>query len=379
VASIYLDNAATTPLDERVAETMRAFLETETFGNPSSIHEFGRRSRAQLEAARDTVAQAIGAQPSEIIFTGGGTEADFLALTGILAGSGHRELVTTAIEHHAVLHGAQWLEELGYRVRLVPPAADGIVTVEAILAVVGPDTGLVSVMWVNNETGARQPVESLAHALAVQGTLLHSDAVQAVPILPIDVRQCPVSSLSISGHKILGPKGVGALYLRKGTPFRSPLRGGSQERGRRAGTENLAGIVGFARAMELLVAEREQRAQHILALRERFVRALAASVPGVVVHGAPEYAAQIVHLTIPGLLSETLLMNLDLAGVAASGGSACTAGAVEPSHVLLAQGVEDALARSSLRFSFSVKNTLEEVDEAVTKLAAIVSRLRTRG
>lgn len=378
MAAIYLDNAATTPLDERVAETMRAFLEAETFGNPSSTHAYGRAARAHLERSREVVAAAIGAEPAEIVFTAGGTEADFLALTGILMASGRKGLVTSAIEHHAVLHSAEWLQDLGYDVTFVRPDDLGIVPVLDVVNKSGAQTGLVSVMWVNNETGARQPIEELAVQLAKRGIAFHTDAVQAMPTLPIDVRRLAVSSLSISGHKIAGPKGVGALYLRKGTPFRSPLRGGSQERGRRAGTENLAGIVGLTRAIELWAQEREQRAAHIGALRERFVRALTESIPGTLFHPAPQQAEQIVHVAWPGILAQTVLMNLDLAGIAASGGSACTAGAVEPSHVLLAQGWTEDRAKASLRFSFSARNTMAEVDETVVQLSEVIARLRRR-
>ncbi|MCY0875437.1 MAG: cysteine desulfurase family protein [Firmicutes bacterium] len=376
MAAIYLDNAATTPLDPRVAQAMHAFMEAETFGNPSSIHGFGREARMHLEQARATVAKAIGAEPSEIVFTSGGTEADFLALTGLMAGSGRSALVASAIEHHAVLHTAEWMAENATVVSYVRPGAQGVVSVVDVLAQVSERTGLVSLMWVNNETGAIQPIEALAAALAERGVALHTDAIQALPTLPIDVSGLPVSSLSMSGHKIAGPKGVGALYLRKGTPYRSPLRGGSQERGRRAGTENLAGIIGFARAMELLMQERTQRVTQIQRLRERLITGLKASVEGVLFHGAQVQAPQIVHFAIPGLLAQTVLMNLDLAGIAASSGSACTAGSIEPSHVLLAEGCADALLKSSLRFSLSASNTVEEIDQVVTQLAAIVLRLR---
>jgi len=377
VQPIYLDNAATTPLDPRVMQAMRPFQEGDYYGNPSSSHQFGRKAHAALEEARATVAQAIGAKESEIIFTAGGTEADFLALSGILAAGGKKRLITTEIEHHAVLHTSEWLQELGYEVIRVSPNQQGQLQVADVLAV-AKDAGLVSVMWVNNETGVRQPVEQLARELADRGVPLHSDAVQALVTLPIDVRSCPVSSLSFSGHKIFGPKGVGALYLRQGTSFRSPLRGGAQERNRRAGTENLAGIVGFACAMKLLGQEREERARQVLALRTRFIDRVSAQLEDVQFHVTEDGAPHIVSISIIGTLAETVLMNLDLAGVIASGGSACTAGATTPSHVLVAQGLSHEMAKSSMRFSFSARNTEDEVDQAVAQLVAIVQRLRSR-
>jgi len=378
MTEIYLDNAATTPLDPRVVEAMEPFLTGGVFGNPSSVHGYGRAALAALDRARGTVADAIGARESEIIFTSGGTEADFLALAGIMPATGKRQLVTSAIEHHAVLHVGHWLRELSYEVTTVSPGSDGRLDTARVLEQVTEHTGLVSIMWVNNETGARQPIETLAVGLYERGVPFHSDAVQAISSEPIDVKACPVSSLSFSGHKLFGPKGVGALYLRTGTPFRSPLRGGSQERGRRPGTENLAGIAGFARAVELLVQEREFREAHVRRLRAHFVRELVVAIPNAIIHESLGSSPHIVNVAILGISAGTLLMNLDLDGVAASGGSACTAGNVEPSHVLLAQGMAPDLAESSLRFSFSSKNSEDEIHAAVGRLAAIVERLRGR-
>lgn len=378
MTGIYLDNAATTPLDPRVVEAMEPFLAGGVFGNPSSVHGYGRAALAALDRARGTVADAIGARESEIIFTSGGTESDFLALAGILPATGKRHLVTSSMEHHAVLHVSDWLRELTYEVTAVSPETDGRVDAARVLEQVTGSTGLVSIMWVNNETGARQPIETLAVALHERGVPFHSDAVQAISSEPIDVKACPVSSLSFSGHKLFGPKGVGALYLRTGTPFRSPLRGGSQERGRRPGTENLAGIAGFARAVELLVQEREFREAQVRRLRSRFVRELAGAIPDAAIHESLGSSPHIVNFAIPGIPAGTLLMNLDLDGVAASGGSACTAGNVAPSHVLLAQGMATDLAESSVRFSFSSQNSEDEVHAAVGRLRAIVDRLRGR-
>ncbi len=372
---IYLDNAATTAPNPLVLEAMQPYLSS-VYGNPSSVHQTGQAAKMAVENARAQVAEAIGAAASEIVFTGGGTEADFLALLGVLRASEGRHVVTTAIEHHAVLHTCELLEEMGYEVSVVLPDSSGIVDEDAVLAAVRPDTALVSVMWVNNETGAIQPVAELATRLAERGIPLHSDAVQALGPLPIDVSSIPVSLLSFSGHKIFGPKGVGALYLRKGTPFRSIIRGGGQERNRRAGTENVASIVGFAKAVELLLAERDKRNTHLLALRERFLAGLSRNVEEWRLNSPERAIKQICNVLFPGVLNENLLMLLDLAGIAASGGSACTAGSVLPSHVLRAMGLSEDDARSSVRFSFSSFNTFAEVDRAVAQTADAVSRLR---
>ncbi len=374
---IYLDNAATTPLRTEVAAAMAPYLR-DLYGNPSSVHQTGQVARQAVEQARQTVADYLHASPAEVVFTAGGTEADFLALTGVLLGSRKRHVVTTRIEHHAVLHTCEMLEELGYGVAYVPAQADGVVDVASVLDAVRPDTGLVSVMWINNETGAVQPIPELAAALARIGVPLHVDAVQALGILPIDVQETPVSLLSFSGHKIYGCKGSGALYIRKGTPYRSILRGGAQERNRRAGTENVAGIVGFAKAVELLGQEREARNRHVSELRRRFWDELQRGLAGVELNSPANGVPHVLNLYVPGIHAETLLMRLDLAGVAASGGSACTAGSTEPSHVLIAMGLAEERVRSSLRFSFSSQNSVDEVVAAARMVAEIVQNIRNR-
>ena len=373
---IYLDNAATTAPSPAVLEAMQPYLSA-VYGNPSSVHQTGQAAKMAVDNARAQMAETIGAATSEIVFTAGGTEADFLALLGVLRASEGRHVVTTAIEHHAVLHTCELLEEMGYEVSIVLPNRAGIVDADAVMAAVRPDTALVSVMWVNNETGAVQPIVELAARLQERGIPLHSDAVQALGPLPVDVNSVPVSLLSFSGHKIYGPKGVGALYLRRGTPFRPIIRGGSQERNRRAGTENVAAIVGFAKAAELLQSERDARNTHLAALRERFLAELNRSVSDWRLNSPEQAVKQICNVMFSGVLGESLLMLLDLAGIAASGGSACTAGSVQPSHVLQAMGLSDGDARSSVRFSFSSFNTLTEVDRAVAQIADAVSRLRS--
>ena len=374
---IYLDNAATTPIRQEVAEAMSPYL-YEVFGNPSSTHHTGQVARQAIEHSRLMVADYLNAAPAEVVFTAGGTEADFLALTGVLMGSGKRHLITTQIEHHAVLHTGEMLEDLGYEVTYVPPMRNGVMSVSSILEAIRPDTGLVSMMWVNNETGAIQPVKELALELSVRQIPFHVDAVQALGILPIDVAQIPVSLLSFSGHKIYGPKGTGALYIRKGTPYRSMLRGGAQERNRRAGTENVAGIVGFAKAVELLKRERDDRNQTVGKLRALFLQTLQQRLTGFELNSPKDGVPNVLNLYFHGVNAETLLMRLDLEGIAASGGSACTAGSADLSHVLLAMGLSEKRVGASLRFSFSSLNTAEEVALAAGKVAEIVEDLRTR-
>jgi cysteine desulfurase len=374
--TIYLDNAATTPIHPSVREAMEPYL-WHTFGNPSSIHRYGRQAKQALEKARQQVAEAIGADAAEIVFTSGGTEADNAALIGTVLA--HRErgrhIVTTSIEHHAILHTCEFLEEMGVSITYVPPERDGIVRLERVIESLREDTVLVSVMYANNETGALQPVDEIAAACRERGIAFHTDAVQAVPILPIDVKKEGFSLLSLSGHKLHGPKGVGALYVARDTRWTPLLRGGSQERKRRAGTENLAAIVGLGAAMERVKARQSEIYEHVQALRERMTAVLCEEIPDLVIHTPGRSIPSVLSVAFPGVPADIVLMNLDLQGVAASSGSACTAGSLEPSHVLLAMGIEPELVRSSVRFSFSEQNTLEEVTEAARKTVEIVNRL----
>lgn len=377
VEGVFLDNASTTPLHPAVREAMLPYL-SGVHGNPSSIHRFGRAAKAVLESARASVARLIGARPEEIIFTSGGTESDALALAGLWKASGKPGLVTSALEHRAVLQGVQGLRADGCEPAFVRPGPDGVVSASDVLERIDGRTGLVSVMWVNNETGAVQPVAELACALREKGVPFHSDAVQALPVLSVDVRDTPVTALSVSAHKIHGPTGIGALYLQEGVKFSPLIRGGTQERGRRAGTESLYAVAGFAKAADLLVEERAARARHIARLRERFVGRLRSLLTDLSVHEAPGCAPQILNVTFSGVLAETLLMHLDLEGIAASSGSACTSGTLQPSHVLLAMGMSEVQARSSVRFSFSYRNTDEEIEWAADAVARAVVRLRER-
>lgn len=374
---IYLDNAATTPVHPDVRAAMEPFYE-DIFGNPSSIHFFGRQAKRALERAREQVAEALGADPSEIVFTSGGTEADNAALIGSLLAQREkgRHLVTTAIEHHAVLHTCSFLEDLGFRVTYVPPEGNGIVPVQRIQEALRDDTVLVSVMYANNETGALQPVEEIAAVCREKGVEFHTDAVQAFPFFPIDVKKMGFTYLSLSAHKFHGPKGVGALFLSRKAHWLPLLHGGKQERERRGGTENLAAIVGLGAAVERNRRQLERNVRYIGELRERMIHRLREGLADVVIHTPRESVPSILSVAFPGVPSDLLLMNLDLQGVAASAGSACTAGTLQPSHVLTAMGLSDSLVHSTIRFSFSEQNTGDEVEEAARRTISIVQRLR---
>lgn len=373
---IYLDNAATTPLHPAVREAMLPYLEGE-FGNPSSAHRAGRSVRQAVERAREQVAEAIGADPAGIVFTSGGTESDNAAIIGAaLANRGKgRHLVTTAIEHHAVLHTCKFLESIGFEITYVTPAADGIVAPEAVVSAIRPETVLVSVMYVNNETGAIQPVREIAQACAERNVLFHTDAVQAAALLPIDVNATGIDLLSLSGHKLHGPKGIGALYVRRNITWSPILHGGSQERKRRAGTENVPGIVGLGAAIERAVAHREENCERLGTLRNRMLSILREEIDFLTVNSPECSVPSILSVSFPGVAADAMLMNLDIEGIAASGGSACTSGSLQPSHVLTAMNVRPDCVKSAVRFSFSEQNTVEEVETAARKTAAIALRL----
>ena len=380
----YLDHAATTPLRPEALEAMLPHLGAP--GNPSSLHGEGRRARVAVERARSEVARVLGAEPGEVVFTSGGTEADNLALRGVLTGAARRHtgrggLVTSAVEHHAVLHTARALADEGHAVAVLPPDAGGRLAAEAVRQALTDQTGLVSAMLVNNETGAVGDVPALADAAHAGGAVLHTDAVQAAGLLALDVDALGADLLSLSAHKVGGPQGVGALYVRSGTPFSAVQTGGAQERGRRGGTENVAGVVGFATALALAEAERAETAARLAALRDALRQRLAAAFGDRLVMNTPEASApHIVNVSLrPGpagpLDGEMLLAALDLEGVAASAGSACASGALEPSHVLLALGVERAAAAATVRFSLGRTTGAADVAGAADALVRIVSRL----
>ena len=380
---VYLDNAATTPVDPRVFEAMRPYW-LEDWGNPSSVYGVGRRARRALDDARDRIAQLLNCRANEIVFTSCGSESDNLALLGgALAQAelhGRKHVVTSRIEHHAVLHTCQWLEQhLGFSVTYLEVDSQGRVDPASVAEAVRPDTALVSVMFANNEIGTVQPIAEIARAVKASNslTLFHSDAVQAGGLLPIDVQAMGVDMLALSGHKFYAPKGIGLLYVRRGTPLVHQISGGGQERGVRAGTENVAYIVGMARALELAYAECTARVAHVSRLRDRLIDGIPARITGVRLTGHPtQRMPNSASFTIGGADGESLLLNLDQEGICASSGAACTSGTLEISHVLRALRLPDEEARGSLRLTTGVRTTDADVDRLLEVLPDIVERVR---
>ena len=376
---IYMDNAATTRITQPVLEAMMPYL-TGCYGNPSSVYETGREARKAIEKARQQTAEALGAQPGEIYFTGCGTESDNWALRG--AAYARRDkgkhIITSAIEHHAVLHTAQQLEKEGFQVTYLPVDGEGLVDPAELEKAMRPDTTLVSVMMANNEIGTLQPIEELGRIAKAHGALMHTDAVQAIGSVAIDLAKLPVDLLSLSGHKFHAPKGVGALYVRKGTSISRFMLGGAQERGQRAGTENLASIVGLGAAIQLAAENLPRHNAYLTQLRDAMIHGIMERIPHVRLNGHPRKRLPgNVNVSVRYLEGESMLLNLDLRGIAASSGSACTSGSLDPSHVLLAIGLPHEIAHGSLRFSLSEDNTLEEVEQVVDELEKIVRRLRS--
>ena len=375
--SIYLDYNSTTPVDPRVLAAMLPYL-AENFGNANSIHSSGQRARAAVDAARQAVAELLGAKAAEIVFTCGGTEADNLAIFGIVnpCDQPRKHVVTTAIEHHAVLNTAQALEKQGVDVTYVPVSREGIVDPGDIREAIRPETVLLSVMLANNEIGTIQPIEEIGRIAAEEDVYFHCDAVQAAGKMAIDVRKLGVDLLSISGHKLYAPKGVGALFVKAGTELGPMCFGGHHERDRRPGTENVPGIVGLGKAAQLAMENLDADAPRLAALRDRFENALLA-LPGVRVNGSVrERAPNTSNLSFDAAGGEALVIALDLQGVMCSSGAACSSGAVEPSHVLTAIGLTPDQARSSLRFSLGRPTTEQEIDEAIRIIPPVVERLR---
>jgi cysteine desulfurase len=376
---VYLDHAATSPVRREVVEAMEPFYGPR-FGNPSSVHRWGREARAALDEARERVARCIGAQPDEVCFTSGGTEADNLAIFGPLRSmraKGRSVLVTTPIEHKAVLETVHYAARDGLTERMLRVLPNGVIDAASADDVVDDSVAVCTVMWVNNEIGTIQPVPEIAKRVKARGGIMHTDAVQAFGKLTIDVRQVDVDLLTISGHKIGAPKGIGAIFIRRGTQIDSMFHGGSQDRGRRPGTENVAAAVGLACAAELAVAEHETEGARLEALRDALEQGLVARIPDAVVHGrgAPR-APHILNLSVPGTDSESLLMALDLAGVAASSGSACQSGSVTPSHVLRAMGVRPDLAVAAVRMSLGSLSTQDCVTRVVELFPALIAKAR---
>lgn len=375
---IYLDNAATTRTAPEVVEAMLPYF-TEQYGNPSAIYSLGSAGKKAINGARRTIAAAIGAKPEEIYFTAGGTEADNWALKAAAeccAGKG-RHIITTKIEHHAVLHACGYLEKNGYEVTYLDVDRDGILDPEALKEAIRPDTVLISVMFANNEIGTIQPIREIGAIARERGILFHTDAVQAFGQIPIDVEEMHIDMLSASAHKLNGPKGTGMLYIRSGLKIRSFIHGGAQEKGVRAGTENVPGIVGFAAAVRRALSRMEEKAGRERELRDYLIRRIEGEIPYCRLNGHREKRLPgNVNISFRFIEGESLLIMLDMRGVCASSGSACTSGSLDPSHVLLAIGLEHEEAHGSLRMTLSEENTQEELDEVVGHLAEIVQRLR---
>ncbi|HXE90682.1 MAG TPA: cysteine desulfurase family protein [Terriglobales bacterium] len=372
---VYLDNNATTPVLPEVWEAMRPYF-ADQFGNASSIHRHGQQTRAAVERARESVAVLLGCRPAEVVFTSGGTEGDNLALFGLVEPGDH--LVTSTIEHHAVLHSARQLEQRGCEVTFVPVDGRGLVDPDDVRRALRPNTKLISIMMANNETGAIQPVEEIGRIAAEADVYFHTDAVQAAGKIPLNVQKIGCDLLTISGHKMHAPQGTGALYVRRGTLLRPLFYGGNHERGRRAGTENVPGIVGLGRAAELAGDSlRNGQMARLQELRDRIETTILAEFEGVGVNGAgAPRVPTTTNIFFDWIEGEALVIALDLKGLAVSTGAACSSGAVEPSHVLTAMGLAPERARASLRFSLGKQNTAEDVDFALSVLPEALARLR---
>lgn len=375
---IYLDNNATTPVSPRVFEAMVPYL-TEHFGNPSSAYGAGRRVRAAVEAARERVAALLGAEPKEITFTSCGTESDNAAIASALLTTGKRHVVVSAVEHSAVKVHAETLERQGYRVTWLPVGRDGTLDPAAVEAALSEDTAIVSVMWANNETGVLFPVREIAERCAARGVAFHTDAVQVAGKETIDLKSTRIDYLSISGHKLHAPKGVGALYIRRRAKFLPYLYGGHQERGRRGGTENVASIVGLGEAAVEALEHLQEEQTRVRGLRDRFEAAMLEALPGTEVNGhRTQRLPNTSNLSFVGVHAEQILACLDRENICASAGSACTAGSMEPSHVLTAMGVPRERALGSVRFSFGRANTEADVDRVLAVLPGLIRSLRER-
>jgi len=376
---VYLDHNATTPLDPEVLAAMTPFL-AEGFGNPSSLHVWGREARQALERARATIARALGsADKDTVVFTSGGTEADNLALVGVAASQEKRgrHVILSSVEHHAVLNAAAHLGRQGFEVTRLSVDSQGLLDPDDVRRVIRPDTVLVSLMYGNNETGVLFPIASVGRICRERGVTFHTDAVQSFGKLPLDVEMLCVDLLSLSGHKTHGPKGIGALFIRRGTRMQPLLHGGAQERSRRAGTENVAAAVGLARATELSLQDQAGESRRMADLRDRLEGGVMAALPGVLRNGHPtERLPHTTNLAFAGVEAESLILALDLAGIGASSGAACSSGSLEPSHVLAAMGLPRERVLSSVRFSLGRTTTREEIEHVLEVLPPIVERMR---
>lgn len=377
---VYLDHSATTPVRKEVADVVYTYLTT-YFGNPSSIHSYGREAKKALEIAREQVADLIGAKPEEIIFTSGGTEADNLAIIGAAFANQKKgkHLITSAIEHHAVLDCFKYLEKQGFNVTYIPVDENGLVNSKDVANAITDQTILISIMHVNNEVGTIQPIKEIVEIAKSKNKniIVHTDGVQSVGKIPVDVNDLNVDLLTVSSHKIYGPKGVGCLYVRKGTKIEPRYFGGGQERKRRPGTENLPGIVGFGKAAELAKQELEQEMKKLTELRDMLINGIIERIPDVKLNGDPtKRIPGNVNVSIRYIEGEALLLSLDMKGIAASSGSACTSGSLDPSHVLLAMGIPHEIAHGSLRMTLGRDNTKEDIQYVLDTLPEIVKKLR---
>ncbi len=376
--TIYMDNAATTKPRKEVIDKMLPFI-TENYGNPSSIYKIARENKNAVDEARDNIAKAINANTNEIYFTAGGSESDNWCLKGIAdsySGKG-KHIITTAIEHHAILHACEYLESKGFEVTYLPVDEYGIISMEDLKNAIREDTILISVMFANNEIGSIQPIAEIGKLAHEKGIVFHTDAVQALGHVPIDVEEMNIDLLSASGHKLYGPKGIGMLYIRKGIKIKPLIHGGAQERNRRAGTENVPGIVGFGEACRLANEELDKESKRLIALRDKLINGILTAIPHSRLNGHPtKRLPGNVNISFEFIEGESMLLLLDMKGVCASSGSACTSGSLDPSHVLLAIGLPHEKAHGSLRLTLGHFNTEEEVDFIIKELPPIVARLR---
>lgn len=379
---IYLDHTATTPLDPRVRDAMEPYF-AETFGNASSVHWFGQQAKVALEEARATIARAVGAHPGEMFFTSGGTESDNFAVKGVAyAGrsSGKKRIITSAAEHHAVLEPCEQLAKEGFDVTVLPVDGDGRVSPDEVGKTLTSSTGLVSIMHANNEVGTISPIAEIARAAHERGVPVHTDAVQSLGKIPVDVNDLGVDLMTISAHKLYGPKGIGALYIKRGTQIEPLLQGGGQERGRRPGTENVPLAVGFAKAVELAISGMKEESNRLAGLRDTLEAKVRAEFQAAIINGhATERLPHILNISFDSgkcdIEEETLLISMDMRGIAVTSGSACTSGSMQPSHVLLAMGRDARTARATLRFAFGKSNTIADVDQTVETLRSVLDQM----
>ncbi|HRX44233.1 MAG TPA: cysteine desulfurase NifS [Candidatus Dojkabacteria bacterium] len=376
--NIYLDNAATTKLSSEALDSMMPYL-TVGYGNPSSIYSIGRESRKAIESAREQVAKALSCDSNEIYFTSGGSESDNWAIKGVAFANENKgkHIITTSIEHHAVLHTCKYLEKYGFEITYLPVKSNGIIDINDLKKAIRKDTILISIMYANNEIGSIQPIKEIGEMAKEHNIYFHTDAVQAIGNIPINLKEVNIDLLSLSAHKFHGPKGVGVLYIRKGVKISNMIHGGGQEKNMRAGTENVAGIVGLGKAIELATIDIEKKSKYLITLRERLIKGIMESIPDTILNGDPiNRLPGNVNVCFKYIEGESILLMLEIKGICASSGSACTSGSLNPSHVLLAIGLPHEIAHGSLRLTLSEENTQEEIEYVLETLPPIIQNLR---